>query len=67
MPPDGLETARITITRTLHDEYGDDRDDRITTEVDPPGMSLVETLGLLRFAEDSVIRNAMGEGEDDDE
>lgn len=53
----GLETARITITRVLTTDDGDNGD-QVWVETSD-GMSLVETLGLLRFAEDSVIRDAM--------
>jgi len=64
---DGTEsewfTARITILRTLTED-----DDVVSVEaVDGAGddLPLVESLGLLRMAEDSVIRRAMGEEPED--
>lgn len=60
--PEGIEVARITITRVL----GLDGTDGTHCEaVDPDGepLKLVESLGLLRLAEDTVIRMAMGEDE----
>lgn len=56
-----IPLATITITRYL-DEDGYDM---VTVEVEPDEASLVEKLGLLRLAEDSIIRDSMGEGEDD--
>lgn len=54
-----LTVATITIVRVL----GDDGDNVYCESVDPSGESLplVEALGLLRLAEDTVIRQAMGE------
>jgi hypothetical protein len=49
-----LETARITITRTLTV----DGQDIVYLEM-PTDLSLVEILGLLRYAEDSAIRGRM--------
>ena len=54
-----MRLATVTITRDLTDE-----DDVIRVEaIDASGddLPLVEALGLLRFAEDSVIRGRMGE------
>lgn len=62
----GVEVARITITRVL----GLDGTDSTWCEaVDPDGepLKLVESLGLLRLAEDTVIRQAMGETDEDDD
>jgi hypothetical protein len=66
---EGIWVVRIAIERRLHDDGTDntwtqfeDRDGNM-----PP---LVEILGLLRLAEDTAIRQAMGEipdDEDDDE
>ena len=55
-----IPLASITITRYL-DEDGYDM---VTVETEPEESGLVEQLGLLRLAEDSIIRDAMGEGED---
>ena len=52
-----MRVATVTITRYLTDD-----DDIIRVEaVDVSGenLPLVEALGLLRFAEDSVIRDRM--------
>ena len=57
-----IPLATITITRYL-DEDGYDM---VTVEVEPDEAALVEQLGLLRLAEDSIIRDAMGEGEEDE-
>lgn len=56
---DGLTLATITITKTLTEDdvlvccnaAGTDGDD----------LALVEVLGMLRLAEDTFIRRAMGE------
>jgi hypothetical protein len=58
-------TARITILRTLTED-----DDLVSVEaVDSGGddLPLVESLGLLRMAEDTIIRRAMGEEPEEDE
>lgn len=59
-PGDGIEIGRITITHNL------DPNGRAVTwceAVTPDGepLVLVESLGLLRLAEDTLIRQAMGE------
>ena len=56
---DTLLIARITVQRVLQDG----RDVIYTEAVDAGGdnLPLVESLGLLRFAEDSIIRENMGE------
>lgn len=59
-PGGGFEAARITITRVLTEE-GDDQHFVEATS----GMSLVEALGLLRLAEDSLIQNPPTEQDDD--
>lgn len=56
---DPVTIATITITRT----FTDDRDDRILVEGDE-ALSLIDVLGMLRFAEDSVIRERMGEDDE---
>jgi hypothetical protein len=59
---EGLETARVTITRVLTPEGQDQHFVEAT-----PGMSLVEALGLLRLAEDTLIQFPPSEAGDDDE
>lgn len=58
-------TARITIERKL----GDAGDVIAVTTEDETGepLALVDALGILRFAEDTVIRECMGETVDDGE
>lgn len=51
-PLSGFEAARIVVTRTLTDE-GEDRHDLY---VEPDDLGLVEALGLLRLAEDTLIQ-----------
>ena len=51
---DGFETARITITRRLTP----DGDDQTGFYLAPDDLALVETLGLLRLAEDTAIAEA---------
>lgn len=62
---DELVVATITIRRLL---VGDQ--DLVSTDAvdaaDEP-LALVEALGLLRLAEDTVIREAMGEDLDDED
>ncbi len=55
-----LEVSRIEIVRVLTD---DGQDQVWSTTRDPQGqpLPLVESLGMLRLAEDSLIREAMGE------
>ena len=54
--------ATVTVTRVLTN----DRDIIRVVAEDASGddLALVEALGLLRFAEDSVIRDRMGESPD---
>lgn len=62
----GREISRITIIRRLTEEGRD----LVSCEGgDPDGdaLPLVESLGLLRLAEDTFIREAMGETPEDDE
>lgn len=56
--------SRIVIERSLSDE-GDLIAVTATDEVDEE-LALVDALGLLRFAEDSLIRQFMGEDEEDE-
>lgn len=57
---DGMEIGRITITHNI-DPHG--RDVTWCEAADPDGdpLPLVQSLGLLRLAEDTLIRQAMGE------
>ena len=55
--PSGFETARITITRNLTDE-GDD----IRTEW-TDGAPLIELLGLVEYARDSILTAHKGDDE----
>ena len=56
MPDPGVETiGRITIT------YDMDADGEMTTTVDADELPLIILLGMLRLAEDTVIRTAMDE------
>lgn len=61
-PDDGMEFARIVITRVLTED-GDDVHNVEATA----GMSLIEALGMLRLAESTVLEFPPGEddGEDD--
>lgn len=64
--PTNMVMATITITREL---TSDGRDIVGTTFVDGDGdtLALVTTLGMLRMAEDTAIRQAMGEVPEDDD
>lgn len=55
------ETARITITRVIT-EGGHDETYVETT----PAIGLVEALGLLRLAEDTLIQHPPADSEDDE-
>lgn len=63
---ESMEVARITIVRVLDDD-GDLVD--YCTAVDNDGglVPLTEILGILRMAEDTFIRCAMGEDHNPDE
>ncbi len=54
-----MEVARIEVIRVLTED-GDDQVWSTTRDNDGNVLPLVEALGLLRMAEDSVIREAMG-------
>lgn len=55
-----LDITKITIKRTLTPDGGDE-----VWVKHSDGSSLVELLGLLRFAEDSIIREKMEEDHED--
>ncbi len=59
----GMRIATVTITRTLTDANDIIHVEAVDGSGD--GLVLVEALGLLRFAEDSVIRERMGEVPDE--
>lgn len=64
MTDESFLLAEITVQRVLVDG-----EDQITVETrDGSGDTppLLELLGMLRMAEDTVMRHAMGEIEDDD-
>lgn len=62
--PEGVVMSRVEIRRTM---TADGRDIIMVARWDESeeDLSLLETLGLLEFAKDSVIRECMGEGGDD--
>lgn len=60
--PDGVEVARITVVRTL---TGGDLVDTVTAaDGDGADLPLTEALGMMRLAEDTLIRDRMAEGGD---
>lgn len=60
-----IEVARVEIVRSI----GDDGDTLSVRAVVNGGdtLPLLEALGMLRLAEDTVIRDAMGEVPDDED
>lgn len=54
--PEGVEVARITITKLVQDD-----DITIYADTTPNDVPLVDLLGMLRLTEDTVIRQTMGE------
>lgn len=58
-----MELARIEIVRVFTAD-GEDLIFSTTCTDDGEPLPLVEALGMLRLAEDSVIREAMGEIDD---
>jgi hypothetical protein len=64
---DGMILGRIIITRVLRDD--DIVDHVIAQSEDGYEMGLAEALGMMRLAEDTLIRCRMDddEGEDDDQ
>ena len=66
MSGDGLLVARIVIERRLHE----DGRDIVWSEAhdgDDGRLALVETLGLLAMAQDTAIRTAMEDSDDQDD
>lgn len=62
MTAGGLEVCRIVVTRTI----GDDGDDLSYVEHEGD-HSLIELLGMLEFAKDSLIRDRMRDNRGDDD
>ena len=62
-PDDGMEFARIVITRVLTEDGADIHNVEATA-----GMSLIESLGMLRLAESTLLEFPPGadDGEDDE-
>lgn len=59
----GMVIARVTITRTL---TGDDIIDHVIAEqADGCELGLAEALGMMRLAEDTLIRARMDQVEDE--
>jgi hypothetical protein len=56
---DGMEVARVTITRRLSAD--DTAGDVIFAETDPPDLALIESIGMLRLAEGLLIDQAWHE------
>lgn len=56
---DGVEICRITIARSLAPDGA--LVDTVDTAAAQGALSLTEALGMLRLAEDTLIRRAMGE------
>lgn len=55
-----MEVARIEVIREIT-EAGEDLIWSTTRDADDNPLPLVEALGMLRMAEDTVIRESMGE------
>ena len=61
-PDDGMVIATVTITRVL---TGDDITDHVVAaQADGYDLGLAEALGMMRLAEDTLIRSRM-DGDDD--
>lgn len=60
-----IEMGRVTIVRTLTD---DDVVDYVhATDGEGNDLPLTEALGMMRLAEDTLIRQRMGDGEADEQ
>jgi hypothetical protein len=58
---DGMVIARVTVTRVMQ---GDDIVDHVlAATADGDELGLAEALGMMRLAEDTLIRSRMGEDE----
>jgi hypothetical protein len=64
VPEDGMVIARVVITRVLVDD--DIVDHVIACTEDGDEVGLAEALGMMRLAEDTLIRSRMGYDQDDD-
>ncbi len=60
----GLLVARIVIERRLYEDGQDLIWSEATDLTDEGGLPLLTTLGMLRMAEDTAIRDAMGDDDD---
>lgn len=58
---EGMEVARITIVRVLTDDDIIDRIDAVDGNGDD--LMLTEALGMMRLAEDTLIRERMSDEE----
>lgn len=62
---DGMILARVIITRAMTD---DDIVDHVVAQTeDGYELGLAEALGMMRLAEDTLIRSRMDESDDEDE
>lgn len=59
----GVILARITITRVLVED--DLVDHIVAVDTDGSEMGLADALGMMRLAEDTLIRARMGDGDGD--
>jgi hypothetical protein len=60
---DGMVIARVTITRVLSND--DITDHVIAEQADGYELGLAEALGMMRLAEDTLIRARMDRGDDE--
>lgn len=58
--PFAMEVGEIRVTRFL-DEDGDIIDNVVASRPDGEDMPLTEALGMMRLAEDTLIRERMGD------
>lgn len=60
-----IESARIVITRYLDDDGEDLVKVEATLADGEPGLPLIESLGMIEIAKDSIWRDAMAADDDD--
>ena len=65
VPDDGMVIATVTITRVLSDD--DITDHVVAAQADGYELGLAEALGMMRLAEDTLIRSRMDDSEGPDE
>lgn len=64
IPDDGMVLATVTITRVL---TGDDIIDHVSADTsDGYQLGLAEALGMMRLAEDTLIRSRVDDGDGDE-